>query len=575
MSQSIIDEMIKRVLYSIKEGVIIINPNKTVVFINKSALDILELEEEHVIGKDVKNAIPNTRLHIVLQTAMPEYDRVHYLKNTTIVTSRIPLFDIGGNIIGVAAIFRDITYIQTMAEAVTSLKRDQKTLKAIINSTSDAISVADENGKIIMVNSEYTRITGLTAEEVEGKPATIDIADKDESKHMLVVKTKKPVFGRRMIVGRTKKEVIVDVTPLYIKEDFKGSVAVIHDVTDISNLMEELADARSLLRKSTSSFTFKDITGKSEKLRIALEQSKRVSATNASVLLRGETGTGKERFAQAIHNSSSRAEGPFIVAKCASIDQKNLTGEIFGIYDYNDYSPVSRHSGLIEEARNGTLFLDEISILDKSTQAKLLQFIQTKRYTAFASSEEKECDVRIIAATSSNLEKLVEENQFLRELYLKLNIVPIFLPPLRERKEDLYALVYSIIMNLNQEYRRDIKKVNDSVFELFRQYKWPGNIRELENALGRALIKAQPFIQELTLEHFDFLMPNMKESENRRGGYRGKLKDIIAKVEKETIEKTLFRNQGNRAKTADELGLSLRALYYKLERYEIGIKSRG
>jgi transcriptional regulator with PAS, ATPase and Fis domain len=340
--------------------------------------------------------------------------------------------------------------------------------------------------------------------------------------------------------------------------------------------MEELADARSLLRKTNSSYTFKDINGKNEKLRIALEQAKRVSATNATVLLRGEAGTGKERFAQAIHNSSSRADGPFIVAKCSSIDPKNMTGEIFGIYNYNhsDSDTSSQTDGLLEEARGGTLFLDEISILDKSTQAKLLQLVQTKKYTSFASSEEKQCDVRIIAATRSNLEKLVEENQFLKELYYRLNIVPIFIPPLRERKEDLYSLVYSLIMKLNQEYRRDIKKVNDSVFELFKQYKWPGNIREMENALGRALIKAQPFVQELTLEHFDFLMPNMKDTDSRRV-FKGKLKDIIAKVEKETIEKTLFRNQGNRAKTAEELGLSLRALYYKLERYEIGIKSRG
>jgi len=570
MAKSIIDEMIRRVLYSIKEGVIIINSNKNVVFINKAALDILELKEDQVVDKDVKNAIPNTRLHIVLQTAIPEYDRVHLLKNTTIITSRVPLFDVGGNIIGVAAIFRDVTHIQKMAEEVTDLKQLEKTLKAIINSTRDAISVADENGKIVMVNSEYTRITGLSAEEVEGKPATIDIADKDESKHMLVVKTKKPVLGRRMIVGKTKKEVIVDVTPLYVKEEFKGSVGVIHDVTEISKLMEELADARSVLRRTNFGSTFQDIVHHSEKMRIAVEQAKRVAGTNATVLLRGESGSGKELFAESIHNSSARSDKPLVVANCGSTDSKNIALELFG-------SPVKNGRvkiGQLEEADGGTLFIDEISYLDKSTQLKLLKYIQTKRFTPYGESEEKTLDVRIIAGTGANLEKLVEENAFLKELYYKLNVIPIFIPPLRERKEDLKALVYNAVKKFNQEYRRDIRRVNDSVFSLFMQYKWPGNVRELDNAIGRALIKAQPFVQELTLEHFDFLMPNLKEVEGNKL-FKGKLKDVVAKVEKETIEQTLFKNQGNRAKTAKELGLSLRALYYKLERYDIAIKNKG
>ncbi len=572
MAVSIIDEMIKRVLYSIKEGVIIINSNKNVVFVNKAALDILDLLEDQVIDKDVRNAIPNTRLHIVLQTAIPEYDRVHLLKNTTIITSRVPLFDVGGNIIGVASIFRDVTYIQKMAEEVTDLKQVEKTLKAIINSTSDAISVADENGMIVMVNSEYTRITGLTAEEVEGKPATIDIADSDESKHMLVVKTKKPVLGRRMILGKTKREVIVDVTPLYVKDEFKGSVGVVHDVTEISKLLEELADARAILRRANSGCTFQDIIHNNEKMRNALEQAKMVSATNATVLLRGEAGAGKELFAESIHNSSSRANSPFVIAKCGSTDSKNIASDLFGSYRPTTTKP-SNHFCYIEEANTGTLFIDEISYLDKSTQMKLLKLLQTKRYTPFGDSVEKPVDVRIIAGTSANLEKLMQEKSFLEELYYKLNVIPIFIPPLRERSEDMIPLVYSKIKKLNQEYRRDIKKVNDSVFNLFEQYEWPGNVRELENTIGRALIKAQPFVQELTLEHFDFLMPSMKNSK-RDKLFKGKLKDVVAKVEKETIEQTLFKNQGNRAKTAKELGLSLRALYYKLERYDITIKNK-
>ena len=574
MNESIINEMIQRVLFSTNEGAIIINSNRSIVFINKTAMEVLGYDKkEDVIGKDVTEAIPNTRLHIVLQRAMPEYDKLQYLKNTTIYTSRIPLFDVSGNIMGVAAIFRDITSVQKMAEEVTNLRQIEETLEAIINSTRDAISVADENGKIIMVNSEYSRITGLSAEEVVGRPATIDIANQDESKHMLVVKTRQPVLGRRMIAGRTKKEVIVDVTPLYVKDAFKGSVAVIHDVSEISNLMEELANARSLLRRTKGSFTFDDIKGESPRLRVAIEQAKRVAGTDATVLLRGEQGTGKELFAKAIHNCSARGDNPFVSVNCAAYEPGEIGTAVFG--DMSEPSERASKKSLIEEAIGGTLFLDEIAILDKSSQAKLLDFMKSNDNGKTRNTDKHGYDLRIITATSENLEKMVEEGEFIENLYNRLGIVPIFIPPLRERPEDLQYLVYSILEKLNNDYRRDVKKVSDSVFELFKKYTWPGNVRELENILGRALIKAQPFVQELTLEHFDFLLPNLNEKILKKAGQRGTLKEAVARAEKQTIEESLFENRGNRAKAAKELGISLRSLYYKLERYGINIKSGG
>ncbi len=562
-------EMLNKVLLAIREGVIIINSSRTIVFINDAALKILHFERENVQGKDVCSTIPNTRLHLVLKTTVPEYDKIQYLEDTIIVTSRIPIFDEAGNVMGVTAIFRDITSIQKMAEEVTSLKKIEATLKAIIDSTRDAISVADENGDIIMVNPEYTRITGIKSSDVVGKSATFDVAE-GESIHLLVSKSKKPVLGKRLIVGKTRKEVIVDVMPLFVDKEFKGSVGVIHDVTEISNLMKELADARTIIRRVEARYTFDDIIGKSEKMIIAVEQAKKVAATSATVLLRGDSGTGKELFAHAIHHSSNKASGPFVSVNCASLGGENFSYELFG-YSEGAFAGASQggKKGLLSQADGGTLFLDEISMLDRSAQSKFLRFIQTREFHPIGMDGSKKVDVRIIAATNANLEKMVESGEFLLDLYYRLNVVPLFIPPLRDRLDDIPKLVHHIRKKFNKEYGRDIRKISPIVFKMFTSYDWPGNVRELENIIGRAMIKITSVENELIPEHFDFMFQDLNSRKSTDEKYRGKLKDIIDSVEKQAIDQALYRNQGNREKTAKDLGISLRNLYYKIEKYEL------
>lgn len=564
----ILEKMIKEVLGSINEGIILIDSNQTIVYINNFALKILDLTLENVLGKDVTETIPNTRLHFVLKTAVPEYDRIQNLQQNIIITSRIPLFDHSGSIIGVAAIFRDITSVKKLAEEVTDLKEIEARLTAIINSTRDAISVADENGNIILVNPGYTRITGLKIEEVLGKPATIDIAE-GNSMHFLVSKIKKPVIGKRLIVGQTRKEVIVDVMPLFIKGVFKGSVGVVHDVTEITHLMEELSQARSLLRRVDAKYTFDDIIGKSEGIRIAVEQAKRVAPTSATVFLRGESGTGKELFAHAIHHSSSRSKSPFVSVNCASLEN-TIEYELFG-YSDGAFSGARKggKKGLLSEADTGTLFLDEISSLNLSAQSKLLRFLQTKEFYQVGSTKKDLVSVRIIAATNAEIEKLMAEKKFLPDLYFRINVFPIFIPPLRERKEDLPLLSRYILRKLNSDYGRNIRKISNNVFPLFERYDWAGNIRELENTLGRALIKAPLNAEELNLSHFDFFNVFSISKENNFFIPEISLNEAVAAFEKGFISEALKKNNNNREKTAREIGISLRNLYYKISKLEI------
>jgi len=558
-----LSQFYKTVLGSIVEGVIIIDNDARILYINKTAVRLLNLSGDF-IGKPVTKVIPNTRLHIVVRTGIPEIDEVQHVGENIIVTSRIPLKDKNDNIVGAVAVFRDITSVRKLAEEITNLHEIEARLKAIIDSTYDAISVADEYGNVVLVNKAYTELTGFKPEEVIGKPATVDIAE-GESIHMTIAKTKKPIYNARLKVGPTKKEVIVNAQPLFIKGKFSGSVAVVHDVSRILALTRELEEMRRIMRQVKAQYTFEDIIGNSEKIVIAKEQAKKVAKTPATVLLRGESGTGKELFAHAIHNESKRKDGPFVSVNCAAIPEGTLELELFGYSEGAFFGAKSEgKTGLIEEADGGTLFLDEIGKMPLSIQAKILRFIETKEFLPVGSTKVKKVDVRIIAATNMDLEGLVKKEKFLADLYFRLNVFPIYLPPLREIKEDFPILVKCISKKIAQQFGRKVDDVSSVAIKYLMSYEWPGNVRELENVIGRAIINMN--INETVLEkrHFPTLFLE-KTTENYK--YEGSLKSLIEDFERKIIETVLKENNGDRTKTAKKLGISLRTLYYKMERY--------
>ncbi len=554
-------DLLEMVLDSIIEGIIIVDRQARVIYINKQACVILGLTPSQVINRYVVDVIPNTRLHIVVQTGVPEYDRLQEIGTTKIITSRVPIRDKNGEVIAAAAIFRDVTSVQKMAEEVTNLREIEATLKAIIESTSDAISVADAEGRIVLVNNAYTKITGFTAQEVIGKPATVDIAE-GESMHMKVAETKQPIYGARLLVGPTKKEVIVDVTPLFVKGQFKGSVGVIHDVSEITRLTRELEEIRRLMRTMSARYTFDDIVAESPKMKVALIQAMKVASTPATVLLRGESGTGKELFAHSIHNASDRKGKPFVSVNCAAIPESIFESELFG-YTSGAFTGARREGkkGLLEEANHGTIFFDEIGKMPLAVQSKLLRFIESKEIIPIGGTKPTKVDVRIIAATNMNLEKMVQDGFFLPDLYFRLNVFPIFLPPLRERKEDIPMLVQRIIRKLNQEYGRTVEGISPDALHNLLSYDWPGNVRELENVIGRAMINMEPDERYIKLQHLPPLKVSFTPAQVSK---TGDLRQLVREYEKGLILKALEECNWNVQRAAELLGLSVRTLYYKM-----------
>ncbi|WP_053001066.1 sigma-54-dependent Fis family transcriptional regulator [Kosmotoga pacifica] len=560
------EHLFEEIVNALVEAVLVVDSSGKIILINNEACRILGLKKEDVIGKPVLGTIPNTRLHIVLKTGEPEYDKIQNLDQKTIVTSRIPLKSSDGSVYAVMAVFRDITTVQKLAEEVTNLKEIEALLTAIIDSTHDAISVADEKGRIVLVNKAYTRITGMSPKDVIGKLATVDIAE-GSSLHIEVARTQQPIYNARLKVGPARKEVIVNVTPLFVRGEFKGSVGVIHDISEIEKLASELEDARRMLRHVKARYTFDDIAGSSPKLRVAVEQAKRVAKTRMTVLLRGPSGTGKELFAHAIHNASDRANNSFISVNCAALPESILESELFG-YKEGAFTGAKKggKKGLLIEADKGTLFLDEIGKMDITIQSKFLRFLQDKEVTPLGATKPIKVDVRVIAATNLDLERLVEEGKFLADLYYRLNVVPIVIPPLSEHREDIPEIVKVVLMKLNQEYGRLVEGIEEDALRVLMSYSWPGNVRELENVLGRSMINMEPHERIIRKEH----LPELGQVKTHSTIIRtGKLSELMAEYEEKLIRETLKKCSGNKTKAARELGISIRTLYYKLERYGI------
>ena len=469
---------------------------------------------------------------------------------------------------------------------INKQKEILSTLKAIINYTDDAISVVDERGIHTLVNDAYTRLIGLTEKDVLGKASNVDIAE-GESMHMKVLQTRQPVHGVKMKVGPNKKEVLVNVTPVIVDGVLKGSVAVIHDLSEIRNLTEELNQVKKRVRHLEAKYTFDDIVGRSRSMIIAKEQAIKAARTPATVLLRGESGTGKELFAHAIHNQSSRKNRQFIRVNCSALTETLLESELFG-YESGAFTGANKkgRKGLFEEADRGTIFLDEIGMMSQSLQAKLLRVLQEKEIIRVGGNEPIAIDVRIISATNINLEEAVKNGRFREDLYYRLYVIPIFIPPLRERKEDITPLVLNILRKCNQEFGRNIKDVLPQVINLLLQHSWPGNIRELENVIERAVINMKVHEDILRLNHLPALISwtrqNVKPEEYATQDHHARdiheastitrnsrLQDIKKETEKGVIIKTLKAFHGDCPKTADSLGISLRSLYYKMKKYSI------
>lgn len=329
-----------------------------------------------------------------------------------------------------------------------------------------------------------------------------------------------------------------------------------------------ISENRELRRQLQGQFTFSEIVSQSKEMEEALNTAGRVAPSSASVLLRGESGTGKELFARAIHYTSDRKDGPFIIVNCAAIPETLIESELFG-HDKGAFTGADRQRpGRFEEADGGTLFIDEIGEIAPPTQAKLLRALQSGEIQRLGSSQPIHTDVRIVTATNRNLEEMLNEGSFREDLYYRLNVVTITIPPLWKRKEDIPLLVDHFLRKYSTRRQNAPHEISREALDVLMKYDYPGNVRELEHLIERAVILGRSSV--ITT---DDLPPNVKrlqsEATIQRKQKAESLKEQLEAYEKEIILAALQTTDGNQVKAATLLGISERNLRYKLDKLNL------
>ena len=442
------DFTVKEVFSNIANGLIVTNEDDIIIIYNNKAADLLGVPIEKAIGKNVVDVVPNTRLHIIRQTGVAEKNSKQIIGKAVTMANRTPII-INGKIRGAIAIFDDISAIEKITDELYAVKELKERLQLILATVQDGICMLDKNGEIIYVNPSYLKIVEENSAAVLGKNI-YEISP--NGLRATVLKT-----GQPQIASITKKSngvtVVANVNPLIIDGEIAGVLSVVKNITELQSVMDKLNSMKAkaayledeLFRTKKSDKAFNTYIGSSGVVRDVLAMAMKAAKSNATVLIRGESGTGKELIAQGIHNASFRAKGPFIRVNCGAIPESLLESELFGYEKGAFTGAVKKKMGRFELAHNGTIFLDEIGDMDKSMQVKLLRVLQQKEFERVGGEETIKVDVRIIAATNRNLEQMLKDDLFREDLYYRLNVIPLFLPSLRERIADLGVLVQHFI----------------------------------------------------------------------------------------------------------------------------------
>ncbi|RMF45148.1 MAG: PAS domain-containing protein [Deltaproteobacteria bacterium] len=411
--------------------------------------------------------------------------------------------------------------------------------------------------RITTFNRAAEEITGYTREEAVGMPCRTIFRSSvcaSECPVREAMVAGGPVVNREFdIKTRDNRTIPVSISASILRDQdgtVQGGVEVVRDLSLIASLKREIEEK----------FTFQDLVGRAPNMRHLFDVIPDVAASDATVLLHGESGTGKELFARAIHQMSPRAKGPLVVVNCGALPEQLLEAEIFGARKGAYTGAVEDRPGRLEMAQGGTLFLDEIGDLPLPLQVKLLRVLENREYQPLGAKQPRTADVRFITATHRDMEQMVEEGSFRRDLFFRINVVSLTIPPLRERREDIPLLIDMHLEKLNLRYSKHIRSISPDVMKLLLQYDFPGNVRELLNLLEQMVILCRG--SELGLEHLpdSFRHIEAPSEEGRKPRRRLSRARVVSALE---------RHGGNRTRAAEELGVDRTTLWRWMKRMHL------
>lgn len=472
---------------------------------------------------------------------------------------------------------------------ISAAERDKTRLASLIqilDSIDEGIMASDESGMIFAYNRAAERLEGMLREDIVGKSGMEIWGGKGkQNDHSIILKSGQPILNKyKKITTQNGKKIDLVLNKFPITEDgkIKAAYSIIRDVTKLRQLLDNNVSLQQKIyakspRKleNNTRYSFSDILGKSNEFMKVIEQGYKAARASCSVLIVGETGTGKELFVQSIHNASLLSHEPFIPINCAAIPENLLEGLLFGTVK-GAFTGAGDNVGLFEQAGHGTLFLDEVNSMKIDLQAKMLRALQERKIRRVGGKDEISVNCRIISSMNSDPLKAIESGSLRSDLYYRIAAVTLYIPPLRERKDDIPRYIDFFIKKYNEKYGYDVQGVSEELLAALQKYNWPGNVRELEHFIegsmnmvegeGRIGFEQLPtYLQDKLLQdNIDYAVGQLADSPDSLNG-------VLLKVEKKVLKAVLTTHGGNVTRAAKALGLGRQNMHYRMKKF--GIRS--
>lgn len=571
------DRELDTILDSSFDGIFITDGEANTLRLNQAFERITGVTAQECVGRNMKELVDegyfsgSGTLLVLEKRERATITLVTRTGKEVLVTST-PIFDDQGNIMLVVTNVRDITELNELErEFKKMVGLRERELDAVFESSYDGLYITDGEANTLRLNEAFERILGVKAEECIGRNMRELVAEGVYSRSGTLLALEKQDQVTITLQAKTGKTALVTSTP--IRDEHGNIILVVTNVRDISELnelQEKLGHAEELSRFFQSELQEMKLRTQcvihSSKMRELISMVVRIAAVDSTVLIQGESGVGKELVANTIHSNSNRREQPMIKINCGAIPENLLESELFG-YEPGAFTGASKQGkiGMFEVANQGILFLDEIGDLPLGLQVKLLRVLQDREILRVGGTKPIKVDVRIIAGTNYNLKEMVEKKLFRKDLFYRLNVIPITVPPLRERREDIPILANHFLDNFNQKHGMN-KKLSGSILAYFMEYDWPGNVRELENLVERLVVTSlNQTITAHDLSAWSELKPENK-SDNEHGIVR--LQDALENTERRILENA-FSVCKSTYEVARALGISQPTVVRKAAKYGI------
>ncbi|MBW1955740.1 MAG: sigma 54-interacting transcriptional regulator [Deltaproteobacteria bacterium] len=558
-------------------GILFVDPKGRIRLFNEVAQKIFGKSLETVLDRFIRNVFPELWPDIkkVLRTGQIHAAVPLKIGSTMLIVDQIPL-SLDGSIAGVVTLFQNISEFEHLLSELASHKELIEEMDVIINSSYDGLWICDSEGRVLRVNRSSERMSGVKEEEVLGRNMQDLVREGifDKSVTLEVLKNRTAVtLIQRLKDGR---QVLVTGNPVF---DARGAIRLVvtnaRDISELNRLHRELDESRALAHEYRSELNrihqhqefSTRVVYRSPVMQRVMDAALKVAPFDAGVLITGESGVGKGLLVKIIHEASGRESGPLIHVNCGAIPESLIEAELFG-YEGGAFTGamVKGKPGYLELAHGGTLFLDEVGEIPIGVQAKLLRFLEDNQVTRVGATEARKIDVRVIAATNRNLEAMIGRKKFRKDLYFRLNIIPLQIPPLRERPEDIPPLIHFFLERFNEKYGCR-KRILPPAVDALCRYLFPGNVRELANLLEQLVVLGpSETICEADLpaqvnRHDEGICPPVPKN-------RWDLRAVTASIEKNLIRDALNKTHSLR-EAAKLLGLHHSTLFRKIQRHGI------